>query len=51
MLEQAKQLQLTAEPKPEEVKRVSEKLIKVLAQDDEFWPRWTYFAEQRGVHL
>lgn len=50
-IEEAKQLQLTTEPRPEDVKRVSDKLMKVLAQDDEFWPRWTYFAEQRGVHL
>jgi hypothetical protein len=50
-IEEAKQLQLAKEARPEDVRRVSDKLVKVLAQDDEFWPRWTYFAEQRGVHL
>lgn len=35
----------------EEVQRVSNMLLNSLADDDDFWPRWTYFAEQRGVNL
>ncbi len=50
-IEEAKHLQQTRQPSREEVKNVSDKLVKVLAPDDEFWPRWTYFAEQRGVQL
>ena len=50
-IEEAKELQLMQEPTTEEVKAVSEKLAKTLADDDDFWHRWTYFAEQRGVVL
>lgn len=50
-IEEAKRLQQTDQPAYEDVKRVSDKLINVLAPDDDFWPRWTYFAEQRGVVL
>lgn len=35
----------------EEVQKVSDMLLNSLAEDDDFWPRWTYFAEQRGVNL
>ncbi len=50
-IEEAKYLQQKREPTTEEVKAVSDKLVKALAQDDDFWHRWTYFAEQRGVVL
>jgi hypothetical protein len=50
-IEEAKRLQLTVQPTQEDIKSISDKLINVLAPDDEFWPRWTYFAEQRGVVL
>lgn len=36
---------------PDEIQEVTQKLTNVLAQDDEFWPRWTYFARQQGVVL
>ena len=32
-------------------KKIHETLIRTLADDDEFWPRWLYFAEQHGVEL
>ena len=48
-IEEAKALQLQDKPKAETVKSVSDSLIKYLAADDEFWPRWKYFAEQHGV--
>jgi len=50
-IEHAKTLQLQDSPKSEEVKSVSEKLVKYLAADDEFWPRWKYFAEKHGVQM
>lgn len=50
-IEEAKRLQQTREASKEKVLEVTEKLTKVLAQDDEFWPRWTYFAEMRSVIL
>jgi hypothetical protein len=34
---------------PKEVSEVNERLVKYLASDDTFWPRWTFFAEQHGV--
>lgn len=50
-IEDAKALQLQAEPDPAEIRRVSERLTRYLSDHDEFWPRWKYFAEQHGVHL
>jgi hypothetical protein len=26
-------------------------LARYLSEDDRFWPRWIYFAEQHGVDL
>jgi hypothetical protein len=50
-LEDAKKLQMQDEVTAEEVREVSDRLVKYLAGDDEFWPRWTFFAEQHGVEL
>lgn len=50
-IERAKVLQKQKNPKREDVKAVSEDLIRTLASADEFWPRWLYFAEQHGVKL
>lgn len=50
-IEAAKELQRQRTPSKEEVQEVSNRLLHVLAQDDDFWPRWTYFAEQRGASL
>src|SRR6266571_1280893 len=50
-IEKAKALQRKKEPSKEEVQEVSEALSRVLAPDDQFWPRWTYFAEREGVEL
>jgi len=47
----ANELQLEGNPAPEKVAEISERLVNVLAPNDEYWPRWTYFAEQRGVRL
>jgi predicted ATP-binding protein involved in virulence len=50
-IEEAKALQLQVNPSIEKVREVSSRLVKYLAQDDKFWPRWMYFAEKFGVQL
>lgn len=50
-IEKGKALQRQKHPSPEEIRAVSNELIESLASDDEFWPRWLYFAEQHGVKL
>jgi hypothetical protein len=50
-IEAAKVLQLSDNPNSEDVARVSHDLARYLSEDDRFWPRWIYFAEQHGVHL
>lgn len=45
-IEAAKALQLEEKPDPREVGRVDARLVRVLADDDEFWPRWRFFAER-----
>jgi hypothetical protein len=50
-IEAAKVLQLSDNPNSEDVARVSNDLARYLSEDDEFWPRWVYFAEQHGVNL
>lgn len=47
-IEIAKFLQLQDDPDPLEVARANSTLVKVLADDDPFWPRWRFFAEQFG---
>jgi hypothetical protein len=50
-IEAAKVLQLLDNPNSEDVARVSHDLARYLSEDDRFWPRWVYFAEQHGVDL
>ncbi len=50
-IEYAKHLQLEDSPKPEEIRKAHEMLIRYLSQTDPFWPRWIYFAEQNGVEV
>jgi len=50
-IEAAKSLQLSGNAALAEVERTHADLVKVLAEDDEFWPRWSYFAEQCGMQL
>jgi hypothetical protein len=50
-IEAAKGLQLSDNPNSEDVARVSNDLAKYLSENDRFWPRWVYFAEQHGVDL
>jgi len=48
-IEEAKALQLAPDASPEKVRDVDSRLISLLAPDDDFWPRWRYFAQQKGV--
>jgi hypothetical protein len=48
-IEEAKALQLSAAVSPETVRDVNSRLVGLLAADDEFWPRWRYFAQQHGL--
>ncbi len=50
-IKKAEDVQDEDEPTQEQVQKVSNELVKVLAPDDDFWPRWKYFAEQRGARL
>jgi hypothetical protein len=50
-IQAAKALQEEDNPTLEDVRKVSDDLRKYLAEDDEFWPRWLFFAEQHGVFL
>lgn len=47
----AKNLQLDDDPSDEEVQSIHQQLTQCLSQNDPFWPRWIYFAEQHGVIL
>jgi hypothetical protein len=48
-IEEAKALQLAEVVSADRVREVNSRLISLLAADDDFWPRWRYFAEQQGV--
>lgn len=50
-IEDAKRLQLDDHPSQEAVNEVSKRLVRYLAEDDAFWPRWVGFAEKFGVEL
>ncbi len=48
-VERAKQVFEQEKPSIAEIKAVTDSLKRTLAPDDEFWPRWAYFAEKKGV--
>jgi hypothetical protein len=48
-VKRALEIQKQKDPKKEDIEAVSQDLVKYLTSDDEFWPRWLYFAEQHGV--
>ena len=50
-IEAAKTLQCRTDITTDEVRSISDLLIRNLGPDDKFWPRWIYFAEQHGVKL
>jgi hypothetical protein len=45
----AKHLQETDSHDAKAIAAVHSRLLASLAQDDEFWPRWLFWAEERGV--
>ncbi|MDR0720567.1 MAG: ATP-binding protein [Treponema sp.] len=51
IINQAKNLQLEDTPNKEQIQNVHQKLVNELAEDDPFWPRWIYFAENNGVKI
>ena len=51
VIEEAKTIQLSPDPDVSAVRRVSDELRRLLAPDDPFWPRWTFFAERFGIDL
>lgn len=50
-LERAKATLAQDNPSPDVVREISKQLSETLPADDEFWPRWLYFAQQKGVKL
>lgn len=50
-LERAKEVLAEADPSPGTIKEIHTQLTETLPADDEFWPRWLYFAQQKGVQL
>jgi len=50
-LERAKKILSKDNPNTDEIRQVSDQLRKTLPPEDSFWPRWLYFAQQKGVKL
>jgi hypothetical protein len=50
-IEQAKDIQLSTAPNKQAVSDIHMRLVRHLAADDDFWPRWTFFAKQHGVKI
>jgi hypothetical protein len=46
----ARRLQLRDTPLESEIAEVNARLVQYLAPDDEFWPRWRFFAKQHHAH-
>lgn len=50
-IESAKILQESSQVSGEQVREISEQLVRYLGPDDKFWPRWISYAEKHGVIL
>lgn len=50
-IEDAKKIQMEEKPSSEKIEEVSQSLVKYLASDDRFWPRWISYAEKYGIKL
>lgn len=48
-IEDAKALQMATDANDASVRDVHARLTRLLAPDDDFWPRWRYFADRHGV--
>lgn len=51
ILEDAEKLLSSRTPEIKAIRKVSEQLKETLPEDDQFWPRWLFFAEMHGVKL
>ncbi len=49
IINKAKELQLQQSPLSSDVHHIHNQLIRILAEDDSFWPYWLYFAKKNGV--
>jgi hypothetical protein len=49
IIERAKALQLSRKPGQRDILETHRQLLRALPDDDPFWVRWLYFAEQAGV--
>jgi predicted ATP-binding protein involved in virulence len=47
----ARRIQKESTPDPKKIQEISDRLVKYLAELDEFWPLWTYFARKNGAEL
>jgi len=45
----AKRLQQSESSDKQKIEEVTKRLLRFLPEVDDFWPRWKYFAEKRGV--
>ena len=50
-ISEAKKIQLSKKPSSSDVQSIHQQLVQCLAEDDEFWPRWTFFATEHGVKI
>ncbi len=50
-IEEAKRLQMRDDVTQQEVQEVNDRLVRYLAADDKFWPRWSFYAEKHGVNF
>jgi hypothetical protein len=48
-IEDAKHLQESDAPDSASVRAINGRLVATLAADDDFWPRWRFFAKKHGV--
>ena len=47
----ANALQSEAHPNPKEVEEAHRQLLQHLSENDDFWPRWLFFAEKHGINI
>ncbi|HEV2498434.1 MAG TPA: AAA family ATPase [Terriglobia bacterium] len=50
-LERAKAVLSEENPNPANIQEIHTQLSETLPADDEFWPRWLYFVQQKGIKL
>ena len=50
-IDEAKAIQLSNNPDLEKISDIHQQLVRNLASDDDFWPRWTFFAKKHGVKI